>query len=108
MSAEEFAEIGRIEATLGAGEMIIRIPSNVGVTLDGHVGVGVISAPGRDSEGFSVSVFREFGESPTLLVIDAEVGAGAITLTGPDIHGEAVPPRISEEQIAPSLLLGGS
>ena len=90
---------------MGAGELIIRIPTNVGITLDGHVGLGVIELAGQDFSGISVDVFHEVGPSPTLLVIDAEVGAGTIIVTGPLIFSDA---PIQLEQVTPISIQGGS
>ena len=105
LTAEELVQIGRIEATIGAGELIIRIPMNVGVTLDGHVGLGVIELGGQDFSGIGVDVFREIGPSPTVLVIDAEVGAGTIIVTGPLIFSDG---PIQLEQFSPISIQGGS
>jgi hypothetical protein len=81
LSEVELAEIGHIKAQLGVGEMRIVIPANVGVLLDANVGFGDIDVPGPDREGIGPSMSRQFGPSPIVLFIDAEVGAGVITFT---------------------------
>jgi hypothetical protein len=81
LSEAELAEIGHIKARLGVGELRIFVPANVGVLLDANVGLGDIDVPGPDREGIGPSMSRQFGPSPIVLFIDAEVGAGVITFT---------------------------
>jgi hypothetical protein len=89
LSAAELAEIGHIEAQLGVGEMKILVPANVGVLLDASVGMGDIDVPGPDREGIGPSMSRQFGPSPIVLFIDAEVGAGVINLTIAEFVGSS-------------------
>ena len=80
LDAAELADIARIEASVGFGELRILVPGDVGVLLEASVGLGDIDVPGPDQEGIGASMVREFGPPPVVLVIDAEVGAGQIKL----------------------------
>lgn len=81
LSADELAEVGHIKAKLGVGELLIFVPTGVGVVLDARVGLGDIDVPGPDEEGIGPSMSRQFGPSPVVLFIDAQVGAGLVKLT---------------------------
>jgi len=83
LSAEELAEIGTIEASLGLGEMVVRVPSDVGVALRAEVGAGEVSGPFNTVNGVGFDVTQEFGPEPAVLVLDLEVGAGTIHIAGP-------------------------
>jgi hypothetical protein len=83
LSSAELAEIGTIEASLGVGEMVVHVPVDVGVILHADVAAGEVSGPFDTVSGLGVNVTREFGPEPTVLVLDLEVGAGAINITGP-------------------------
>ena len=83
LSAAELAQIGTIEASLTFGEIIVRVPIDVGVVLHAKVTAGEVSGPFNTVDGLGVDVTREFGPEPRVLVLDLDVGAGAITVTGP-------------------------
>jgi phage shock protein PspC (stress-responsive transcriptional regulator) len=79
----ELAEIGTVEASLGLGEMVVRVPDDVGVEVRAEVGVGEISGPFNTVSGLGLDVVRDFGPEPAVLVLDLEVSAGTIYITGP-------------------------
>ena len=83
LSSAELAEIGTIEASLGVGEMVVHVPVDVGVVVRAEVTAGEVSGPFDTVSGLGVDVTKEFGPEPTVLVLDLEVGAGAINITGP-------------------------
>lgn len=83
LSTAELAEIERIEASLGFGEMVVRVPQDVGIELLAEVSAGEVSGPFKTVNGVGFDVVREFGPEPTVLVLDLEVGAGTIHITGP-------------------------
>lgn len=87
LSPAELAEIETVEASLGLGEMVVRLPADVGVALSAEVAVGEVSGPFRTVDGVGVDVATEFGGAPTVLVLDLEVGLGAIHITGPGAFG---------------------
>lgn len=82
LTADELARVGSISASVGLGELVVRLPLDVGVRLHGQVGAGDISGPFRTQEGLAVEVFEEFGPEPQVLDLDLEVGAGVITIRG--------------------------
>ena len=83
LTVAELAEIGTIEASLGLGEMIVRLPDDVGVVVRADVGAGEVSGPFRTINGIGLDITREFGPEPTVLRLDLEVGAGVISISGP-------------------------
>jgi hypothetical protein len=80
LAPEELARIGTIRASLGAGQLIVRVPTDVGVSLTASVGMGAVQGPFEQAEGIGVDVTRQFGPSPTVLDLDLEVGAGQISI----------------------------
>jgi hypothetical protein len=82
LNADELAEVGTVEVSLGAGEMTVRLPAGVGVRMNAEVGAGEIRGPFRTEDGFAVEVDATFGPEPTVLDLNLEVGVGTITITG--------------------------
>ena len=63
--------------------MVVHVPADVGVVVHAEVTAGEVSGPFDTVSGLGVDVTKEFGPEPTVLVLDLEVGAGAINITGP-------------------------
>ncbi len=82
LTRQELAQVGEIEASLGLGEMRIRLPGDVGVEVRSRVGAGEISGPFRTISGVGLDITRELGPEPVALVLDLKVGAGTITISG--------------------------
>lgn len=80
LSVTDLAELGRLEASVGFGEIIVRLPDDTGFTLDASVGMGVVQGPFPSSQGIGVDVTTSVGDNPSALELDLEVGAGAITI----------------------------
>ena len=80
MTASELAEVGSIEVSLGMGEMILRLPSDVGVLIDAEVGMGAVQGPFTEAAGVGVEATRIVGSEPVVFEIKAEVGAGVVTV----------------------------
>jgi phage shock protein PspC (stress-responsive transcriptional regulator) len=83
LSSGELAEIGTIEATLNLGEMIVRLPEDVGVEVRAEVTAGEVSGPFDTVSGIGIGITRDVGPEPTVLVLDLNVGLGAINISGP-------------------------
>ena len=83
LTPTELAQVGTIEASLGFGEMVVRVPDDVGVVLVADVSFGEISGPFDTVSGVGIDVTREFGTGQTVLVLDLEVGAGVIHISEP-------------------------
>ncbi len=83
LSPGELAEIGTISASLGLGEMIVRVPADVGVVVHASVGAGEVSGPFRSIDGLGIDITRDFGPEPKVLVLELEVAAGTINVAGP-------------------------
>lgn len=83
LSVADLAELGRLEASVGFGEIVVRLPEDAGFTLDASVGMGVVQGPFPSSQGVGVDVATSFGENASAFELDLEVGAGAITISGP-------------------------
>ena len=80
MTAEELAEVGVIEASLGMGEMVVRLPPDVGAVIEADVGMGAVEGPFEQAAGLGVEVTRRVGPEPTTVVIRTEVGAGVVNV----------------------------
>lgn len=93
-----------LDVDLAAGEIVIALPDDVGLTGSAQVGIGVIEAPDGDRVGLG-SADRTFdltGEHGTLDV-ELDVGAGAIEVhTGddPEIRGETWNMRLGPGHVA--------
>jgi phage shock protein PspC (stress-responsive transcriptional regulator) len=86
LSPSELTQVGTIQASLGLGEMIVQLPDDVGVVLLADIGAGEVTGPFRSVSGIGLDVTRELGPEPAVLVLDLEVGAGAIQISGPAGH----------------------
>ncbi len=80
LTTEDLEAIGTIRASLGAGQMIVRVPNEAGISLSASVGMGAVEGPFDQASGIGVDVTREFGPSPTIVELDLEVGAGQIVI----------------------------
>jgi hypothetical protein len=63
------------------GEMRLRLPEDVGIVLRTEGGMGSVRGPLTQSDGIGVDVTRRIGPEPTVLEINAEVGAGVVQVT---------------------------
>jgi len=74
--------VTRVKATLGLGELVVRVPDGVGVRVDAHAGAGNIRLFDRDDQnGFDVDASDARGlTSPRILEIDADVGLGDLSV----------------------------
>jgi phage shock protein PspC (stress-responsive transcriptional regulator) len=74
-----------VKATLGVGDLTIRVPNDVDVVVDGHVGAGESDIFGRQHSGTAVhnEVTENAAGSHGTLVLDAHVGIGQLEV----VHG---------------------
>ncbi len=84
LSPDELALVGRIESTLGAGRLEIRVPEDVGVAIEARVGIGSFEPLGYEHGGIGIHEAMEIGPDPIVMHIDAEVGAGIIVVRNSD------------------------
>jgi len=70
----------QVKATLGIGDLRVRVPRNVTVVVDGHASAGKLVVFGRESDGTSVDRnVTAPGTAPSrVLVLDARVGLGRV------------------------------
>ena len=70
-----------VEASLGIGEVVVRVPRSTDVSVDAHAGMGNIEALGDTEGGIDVDLDRSF-ERPgeKRLDLDLEVGIGNIRI----------------------------
>ncbi len=101
LTADELAEVGEVEVTVGAGEATIFVPSDVGVHVSAEVGLGQVAlikenqheyVDGSESfyemsetfidtrNGVNARMERGVGDPPYVLRLDAEVGAGRVVV----------------------------
>jgi phage shock protein PspC (stress-responsive transcriptional regulator) len=89
LSAEELSKVGAIDASVGMGQLVVRLPSDVGATVKAEVGVGAVT--GGQTFGSSVVKVYEYsgvgvdqaftiGSPPHDLLLDLEVGMGEISI----------------------------
>jgi phage shock protein PspC (stress-responsive transcriptional regulator) len=69
-----------VKATLGVGDLTIRVPEDVTVEVDGRAGAGEVVLFGKHTDGTSVhETATDGGADPTrVLVLDARVGLGHV------------------------------
>jgi phage shock protein PspC (stress-responsive transcriptional regulator) len=89
LSADELTEVGKIDATVSLGQLIVRLPSNVGATVNAEVGVGEVTGGEifgsvlvdvYQYSGVNVDQMFTIGPSPNDLLLNLEVGAGEISI----------------------------
>lgn len=80
LTAEELAQVGSIDISLGVGEVVVRIPSDIGVDLTADVAMGEISFPGPSQDGIGIDVEAFFGPASPTIAIDIEAGAGSVVI----------------------------
>jgi hypothetical protein len=73
-----------VVASVGIGELVVRVPDDADVDLEAHVGVGNIEAFGESENGVDVSFDRISGTSGAReLDLELEVGVGSVRVIGP-------------------------
>ena len=80
LTETELAAVGEIDVTLGMGELILRLPADVGVAITADVGMGALQGPFAEEAGIGIDAVRIVGPEPVVYEINAEVGAGVITV----------------------------
>lgn len=79
----ELAEVGKIDASVGMGELVVYLPADVYVRLVAEVGAGEISGPFQTTNGVGLDRIVEFGSGSDVLELNLDVGAGVIQIRGP-------------------------
>jgi predicted membrane protein len=69
-----------VKATLGIGNLLVRIPENVTVQVDGRAGAGEVNLFGTKNQGSSVhdETIAPGTDAKRVLVLDAHVGLGGV------------------------------
>ncbi|MGI9643408.1 MAG: hypothetical protein ACR2N9_11585, partial [Acidimicrobiia bacterium] len=83
LSAEELGQVGTVEASLGVGEMIVRLPNDVGAHVQASVGAGTIEGVPNEPSGVGIDVTRVVPPEPPVVDLKLEVGFGVIKIDGP-------------------------
>jgi hypothetical protein len=66
-----------IEASVGIGELVVIVPSDIDFRLDAHAGAGNIEALGETTNGFDADLERISGTAGSQeITLDLEVGLG--------------------------------
>jgi hypothetical protein len=89
LSVEQLSQAGEIDASLGLGQLVVRLPSDVGATVDAKVGAGSVSG-GQVFDNAVVDVYEysglgveqvfTVGSPPHDLLLSLEVGMGEIEI----------------------------
>jgi len=89
LTADELAEVGEIQAEVGLGELVVRLPADIGATVDAEVGVGAVTG-GRvfgsstfetyEYSGVDIDQVFRIGSPPHDLRLNLEVGLGHISI----------------------------
>lgn len=89
LTAEELAEVGVVKAEVGLGQLVVRLPAEIGVTVDAEVGMGAVTGVNAfgsstfnsyEYSGVGVEQRFELGSPPHVLHLDLEVGLGEISI----------------------------
>jgi phage shock protein PspC (stress-responsive transcriptional regulator) len=89
LSVDDLAKVGVIEASVSLGQLIVRLPSNVGATVNAEVGVGEVTGGEifdsvlvdvHEYSGVNVDQTFTIGPPPHDLLLNLEVGAGEISI----------------------------
>lgn len=84
LSRDQLSTVGEMNVDLGAGELIVRLPLDVGATINAEVGLGEITGPFESRTGVGLEVHDALvGSAPSVLTLHLEVGAGVINISGP-------------------------
>lgn len=74
-----------LETRVGAGEMVLAVPSDVCIVADAHAGAGDLRIAGQQADGVDVDLQTAAGVDTTpQLRLDAEVDLGAIRVINDD------------------------
>ncbi len=89
LTAEDFAEVGEIDAEVGLGHLVVRLPFAVGATVHAEVGVGTVTGgqvfgttmlEPYEYSGVGVEHVFTIGSPPHDLRLNLEVGMGQISI----------------------------
>ena len=80
LSDLELTEDREVEVSVWAGELLVLVPADANVEVDGHVGMGELYVLGERDEGVDLSESGEVDgpEGGPVLTIDANVGMGQL------------------------------
>lgn len=72
-----------VEASLGAGDLVVRLPEGVATDVEASGGIGVVTVLGRTSSGFGNSIARSVAGTGDAgrLTVTLSVGVGRIEVT---------------------------
>lgn len=73
----------------GVGEMVLTVPSSIGVRLDADTGIGSLSTNGFTKRGGTM-VNDAYGETDAQIDISIDAGIGSITVTASDTGATGV------------------
>lgn len=84
LSELSLTESTSVDVTVGAGEMLIRLPADVPVAIDASAGAGEVNLLGEQTDGLSVNrEYRspDYDTAEVTLTLDLNVAAGEIEVT---------------------------
>lgn len=79
---EDFRPDTRLRASVGMGQLIVKVPSESTVSVDARVGAGELSVLGRYTDGLGISETHErLSESGETLTLELRIFAGRVEVT---------------------------
>lgn len=76
-AVEDLPDGATVTASVGIGELVVRLPEGVGARVEANTGIGDVTVLGRSRSGFGVSVSDEISGEPEI-VLDLSVGIGKV------------------------------
>jgi hypothetical protein len=73
-----------LTASVGMGELVIRVPEGIGVRVDANVGAGEVDILGRTTDGLDIDEIYQspgFEDSSESLLLDLQVFTGRVEVT---------------------------
>ena len=74
---EDFAEGATVTASIGIGELVVRLPEDIGAEIDAGVGIGEVDVVGGTQSGLGVSVTESVAGEPSI-VLELSAGIGQV------------------------------
>jgi len=72
--------LGRFELAVGTGKIVLKLPKEVGVRFNHHIGVGSLRFDGQQARGQGVSFSPGYENAPVKLDLTVSIGTGTVLI----------------------------